>query len=94
MGVDYGSDVNKVMDILKTTVQKHPKVLNDLDISVRFDDYADSALIFSVLFWSDEVFRIENIKSQMRVSIFHAFKENNILIPFPQRVIHTSPSKE
>jgi len=54
----------------------------------RFNDYADSSLVFTVYFWSDEVFRVENIKSEIRVRIFELFKENNINIPFPQRVVH------
>jgi small-conductance mechanosensitive channel len=34
------------------------------------------------------LFRIETIKSEYRVKLFQAFAENNISIPFPQRVLH------
>jgi small-conductance mechanosensitive channel len=88
VGVSYSSDIDLVMKVLKDTTEKHPHVITSPEVSVRLQDYADSALIFTVLFWSDEVFRIENIKSQIRVSIFKAFQENNIQIPFPQRVVH------
>lgn len=88
VGVSYSSDVELVMKILKETTEKHPMTLKEPEVSVRFEDYGDSALIFSVLFWSDEIFRIENIKSQIRVDIFKAFSEHKVEIPFPQRVVH------
>ncbi|MDI3527383.1 MAG: hypothetical protein PWR03_1566 [Tenuifilum sp.] len=90
VGVDYSSDVPKVMRILKEVAAGHAKVLSKPEPFVRFEDYADSALIFGVYFYTDEVFRVENIKSEIRIQIYKAFKENGINIPFPQRVIHFS----
>ena len=40
--------------------------------------------IFNVYFWTTDVFRVENLKSDLRVKYFEAFRENNIEIPFPQ----------
>ena len=88
VGVDYGSDVNLVMQVLKQAVSEHPNVLKTPAPNIRFADFADSSLNFTVLFWSEEVFRVENIKSEIRVRIFELFKANNITIPFPQRVVH------
>jgi len=88
VGVDYSSDVILVMDILVKAVNKHPKVLKTPKPFVRFTEFADSSLNFNILFWSDDIFRIENVKSEIRVEIFRLFKENNIQIPFPQRVLH------
>ena len=76
------------MDILVKAVNKHPKVLKTPKPFVRFTEFADSSLNFNILFWSDDIFRIENVKSEIRVEIFRLFKENNIQIPFPQRVLH------
>ncbi len=88
VGVDYSSDVRRVIETLKETVKLHPAVLKDPEVSVRFSDFADSSLQFQVVFWSDEVFRIEKIKSDIRVMIFEAFQKHDIKIPFPQRVVH------
>ena len=88
VGVDYSSDIILVMDILVKAVNKHPKVLKTPKPFVRFTEFADSSLNFNILFWSDDIFRIENVKSEIRVEIFRLFKENNIQIPFPQRVLH------
>ena len=88
VGVDYSSDVNLVMKLLKDAVLEQDGVKKDPIPFVRFIDYGESSLQFSVFFWSEEVFRIENLKSEIRVRIFQFFQANNITIPFPQRVIH------
>lgn len=93
VGVDYSSDVHLVMKILKEAVTGQEGVLNDPKPSIRFADFADSSLTFTVLFWSEEVFRVENIKSCIRVRIFELFKANNITIPFPQRVVHINQTQ-
>ncbi|MFO7869370.1 MAG: mechanosensitive ion channel [Bacteroidales bacterium] len=88
IGVEYSTDVELMMTTVQAVTQKHLKVLQDPKPFVRFEDYGNSALHFSVYFYSNEIFRIENIKSELRIEIYKAFKENNIGIPFPQRVVH------
>jgi small-conductance mechanosensitive channel len=88
VGVDYSSDVNLVMKILKEAADKQEGILKNPEPSVRFNDFGESSLDFAVLFWSEEVFRVEKIKSEIRVRIYDMFKENKVTIPFPQRVVH------
>ncbi len=88
VGVAYGSDVNKVIDILRKCTESHPNVSTQKPPKIRFTDFADSALMFEILFWSDKMFRIEDVKSDIRIMINKSFKENNIRIPFPQRDLH------
>lgn len=88
VGVAYSSDVQTVMDIIKSVTAANPKVAKTPEPFVRFNDYADSALIFNVYFWSSDPFRVENLKSELRVKYFEAFREHDIEIPFPQRVVH------
>ncbi|OIQ18625.1 MAG: mechanosensitive ion channel protein MscS [Flavobacterium sp. MedPE-SWcel] len=92
VGVDYSSDVELVMKLLKEAAKEEDSVLSTPEPFVRFIDFGDSSLNFSVHFWVEGVFRVENTKSDIRVRIFQKFNENNITIPFPQRVIHTSDS--
>lgn len=91
VGVDYSSDVSLVMKIMKEAALQQDMILKDPQPFVRFNDYQDSAILFTVYFWCDEVFRVENIKSNLRIRIFEEFRRQNVPIPFPQRVIHTAP---
>lgn len=50
VGVAYGSDTALVKDILYNCALKHPDVSKNREIIVRFDDFGDSALAFSVFF--------------------------------------------
>ena len=88
IGVDYETDIDKLMKLLEETPLRHPKVLHNPKPFVRFEDYADSALIFGLFFYTNEIFRVERIKSDIRVDIFHTLKKHGIGIPFPQRVVH------
>lgn len=88
VGVDYSSDVSLVMEILEKTAIEHHHILKNPKPFVRFEEFEDSSLKFTVLFWTNEVFRVENIKSDLRIEILKQFNAKNITIPFPQRVVH------
>lgn len=88
IGVSYASNPKLVMSILKNITEEHQLVENDPRPFVRFNDFGNSALVFKVYFWTGNVFRVENIKSELRVKYFEALKEHGIEIPFPQRVLH------
>lgn len=88
VGVSYSSDISLVKKILRQVANEQEEVLKTPEPFVRFNEFADSSLNFSVYFWSEEIYRVENIKSEMRTRIFELFAANNINIPFPQRVLH------
>ncbi|MFH0842552.1 MAG: mechanosensitive ion channel domain-containing protein [Bacteroidota bacterium] len=84
VGVAYGSDVELVSRVLKESALEHPDVTDRDSLEVRLLDFGSSALEFQVLFFSDNVFRIEKVKSDIRKIINRKFSENNITIPFTQ----------
>jgi len=88
IGVAYGSDVEKVMEILKKVAVENKHIRKKPEPFVRFEDFGDSALIFGLYFYTDEAFWVENIKSELRVQIDKLFRENNIEIPFPQQDVY------
>ena len=91
IGVAYGSNLDKVKELLLRCASDHPEVINNSDEfkpMVRLVDFADSSIDFELLFWSYNIFRIENTRSDLRFAIDKIFKENQITIPFPQRDIH------
>lgn len=87
VGVGYSSDIVLVKRILTDIIDSQDGALKAPVPFVRFNDFADSSLQFSIYFWSENVYGVENIKSEIRSKIFEKFKENKIEIPFPQRVV-------
>ena len=88
IGVAYGSDVDLVEKVLKESAWEHPEVSDKNLINIRFLDFGDSSLQFQVIFFSENIFRIERVKSDIRKVINRKFKEHNITIPFPQMDLH------
>lgn len=93
VGVAYGSDTALVRDVLVSAAKKHPDVLQDQPVHVRFEDFGDSALIFELYFWAEKTWEIEFIKSDIRFTIDAMFRKNGIQIPFPQRDLHIISDK-
>ncbi|AWX43459.1 putative MscS family protein [Flagellimonas maritima] len=93
VGVAYGSDVDLVTQILEEVATEQKQVLKNPKPFVLFDDFGDSALLFSLHFFINDSFGDPKIKSAMRYKINNRFKENNVSIPFPQRDVHLIPQK-
>ncbi len=88
VGVAYGSDVDLVLKVLKEAAEEHQDVSKKKPVSVQFTEFNNSSLDFRLLFFSDDVFRIERVKSEIRKTINQKFIENGIKIPFPQMDLH------
>lgn len=87
VGVAYGSDVELVKKLLLSVVKEHSEVLTDPVPFVRFNNFGNNSLDFQLFFWSNNVFGMENVKSDIRFKIDNEFRRNNIVIPFPQRTV-------
>lgn len=86
--VAYGSDVEKVFSSLKEVLDENEKVLRDPESFVRFSNFGESSMDFELIFWSKETFVINNLKSDLRRAVCQKLKDNDLIIPLPQRDIH------
>ena len=88
VNVAYGSDIDLVFKCLKETMLENSIVSKAPEPFVRFTNFGDSSLQFEMIFWSHSTFRIENVKSNLRKSVYKKLAFYNLQIPFPQRDIH------
>lgn len=88
VGVAYGSDVDKVIGILEESAREHPDVSGHQLIEGRLVNFGNSSLDFQLLFFSKNIFRINKVKSDIRRIIDRKFRENGVVIPFPQMDVH------
>ncbi|MEM6542053.1 MAG: mechanosensitive ion channel protein MscS, partial [Bacteroidota bacterium] len=91
VGVAYGSDVELVTQLLLQIAAEQKEVLKNPKPLVLFEDFGDSALLFSINFFVRNSFGDLIIKSTMRYAIDKKFREHNVTIPFPQRDVHVYP---
>lgn len=92
VGVDYSSDVRLVERCLLESLKSQSDIIQKDEFApfVRFINFGASSLDFQLIFWSDNLFRIEATKSRIRFEITRLFRENNITIPFTQIVMHNA----
>lgn len=88
VGVGYESDVELVSKILIESAIEHPDITDKKLIEARLENFGNSSLDFMLLFYSDNIFRIEKVKGEIRCIINRKFNENKISIPFPQMDLH------
>lgn len=88
VGVAYGSNVELVTRILEEIAHTQRGVLKEPKPFVLFEDFGDSALLFSINFFTNDSFGDPRIKSEMRYKIDAGFRTNKVTIPFPQRDVH------
>ena len=87
IGVKYGTDPQRVIDLLTEKVKQHPDVISDPQAYVVFQGFGESSLDFEVRAWTaSEGWWV--VKSDLAVAVNEALKEASIEIPFPQRDLH------
>ncbi|MES2733521.1 MAG: mechanosensitive ion channel domain-containing protein [Bacteroidota bacterium] len=90
----YQCDPEHVRQVLLDCLKPYKDIAAKPSPFVRLNDFAESSLDFELLFWTTNMWRIEHLKSEIRFTIYKAFKENNITIPMPQREIHVQARNE
>jgi small-conductance mechanosensitive channel len=90
VNLPFNVDVPAIMGLLKEVTLEHKAVSRIPEPSIRITKFADSFVEITVMFWCSEVFRVENIKSEIRVMIFKALQENGVEFPLPQRIVHVN----
>jgi len=91
-GVAYGSDIEKIKDIIKAVCLRNSRVLQDPPPRILILGLGDSKVDFQLrLFIGDPENGIRNVMGEIYEAILERFTEAKISIPFPQREIKLLP---
>jgi small-conductance mechanosensitive channel len=86
--VSYDSDLELAMRILSASADTQPRVLKTPAVDVLLRGFADSGINLELGFWvTDPENGLGKLCSDINLSIWHAFKQNGIQIPYPQREV-------
>ncbi len=88
VGVAYGTDVTKVLTILKSCADLNPMVLSTPAPTALFLAFGASSLDFELRVWIPEFLDSVTVKSDLNQAIEIEFDLNNIEIPFLQTDLH------
>lgn len=89
VGIAYDSDLDLAMRLMTEVAAAQPRVLADPGPKVFLTLFGDSSINLELGFWiSDPEEGRGNVISDINIAIWRAFRENGIIIPFPQRDVH------
>lgn len=88
VGVAYGTDVAKVLEILLGCAEANPMALSTPKPSAFFLAFGASSLDFELRVWIPEFLDKTQVLSDLNQDIEAEFGINNIEIPFPQTDLH------
>ncbi|MBP0615426.1 mechanosensitive ion channel family protein [Jiella mangrovi] len=87
-GVSYDSNPHDVIRIAKEATTSVGRVVSDKPVVCWLTGFGDSSLDFIIRFWiKDPPAGLTNVRGEVLLALWDAFKENDIGIPFPHREI-------
>jgi small-conductance mechanosensitive channel len=88
VGVSYGTDLQLATQIVTDLLKRDDRIYKYPAPIVLVTDFNHSSIDLKAQFWVHHILDMWPIKSDMIVAIDVAFKENGIVIPFPQHDLH------
>tara|TARA_B100000470_G_C19395797_1_gene217677 strand:- start:79 stop:489 length:411 start_codon:yes stop_codon:yes gene_type:complete len=88
VGVAYGTDVDRVEELLMAIAVSHPEIMQEPEPRVRFRAFGDSGLDFELLGWIQEPVLRGRLRHLLCKEIYKAFAEEGIEIPYPKRDVY------
>ena len=89
VGVSYDADVEQAMEFMLEAAQNHDRVLKNPAPVSRLVGFGDSAIDLELRIWINDPNKgVVNVRSDILLNIWKAFKEHEIGIPYPQRDVH------
>ncbi|MES2413362.1 MAG: mechanosensitive ion channel domain-containing protein [Pseudomonadota bacterium] len=90
ISVGYDSDPELVMRLLIEAASSQDRVLRDPGPGVNLTNFGSDGIEFTLNYWmTDPENGQANLRSRINLAILKSLRENNIDIPYPQRVVHT-----
>lgn len=82
VNVGYDSDIRKVYEVLKQSVDKTSNILTNKEPTIRLDQLDASSMNFNVLVWTTNA-NYGPVKAELLENIKNGLTENDINIPYP-----------
>jgi len=89
VSVAYGSNIDKVTELLLEAGREDSHVLKDPPPTIRLKEFGDNGIHFELLVWTTSyMHRRGKFFSDLNIGIIKKFNQHGIQIPFPQRDVY------
>ena len=88
IGVSYDTDLEQAIELCQEAAKQIPRVLKNPAPNCLLMGFGDSSVDLEIRFWINDASEgVANVRSQVLLKVWKAFKDHGISIPFPQREI-------
>ena len=87
IGVNYGADPKKVIELLEQAARAHPEVLREPAPRAFFMGYGDSSINFELRVWPSHFNQAAQVKNDLAAAVYDAVNAAGMSFPFPQREV-------
>jgi MscS family membrane protein len=94
IGVAYGSDIDKVRDILMDIALNADDVCEDPEPRVRFRQFGASSLDFELLCWIDQPVLRGRVLDSLNCKVYKRFIEEKVEIPYSKHDLYIKQMPE
>lgn len=88
VGVAYGSDMDRVMEVLKRAGEAVVERILEKDPIVLLLEFGSSSVDFEVSIWAEDPWAARVTRSALNMAIWRHLKDAGITIAFPQLDVH------
>ena len=88
VSVAYGTEVNLCQDLIENIISANKFIMKDPKPMILLEKFGNSSVDFRVLFWTNDIGRWVETKSEIMSAIYQKFDEKGVTIPFPQQDLH------
>jgi small-conductance mechanosensitive channel len=88
IGVAYGSDVERVKELLVATAREVAEVLSDPAPEAFFTAFGESALQMALFFWVDDYTKVFPTTDKINTLLLRRLAEIGITIPYPTTSVY------
>ena len=93
IGVEYGSDTRKALELLERIAGEHERILDDPAPLVGFDGFSDNALTLVLRCYMDSLDGRIGVITELNQKIYDTFRAEGVRIAFPQRDVRLYTSE-
>ena len=89
VSISYANDPEQAMQILLASASANSRVLAEPAPAARLMNFGDNGIELELRVWiQDPEAGLANVRSDINIAIWRAFKQAGIVIPYPQRDLH------
>ncbi|RTL53688.1 MAG: mechanosensitive ion channel [Bradyrhizobiaceae bacterium] len=85
---NYEADPARVCEVAVQVASAHPRVMSSKPPGCLLSEFTDTGMKFSLTFWIEDAYAgMDNLRSDVMLALWKAFKAEDIRVPYPVREI-------